>query len=296
MEAGQTIAAGLKIPKDTVLYSRKVAGFEANFRTCYETTLWPISVTTAEWKTPDRLSPPVKSLDAVAAVRVELKAQGDILFNKLENQSLRFFLNGENNLVNAIYELLCCNCVQILLRDPTPGSRIRPVTIPADSLHPVGFEEDEDMIPYPHRSFPGYRLLTEYFTFPEKFFFFDLENLRPALGAFKERVEVVFLISEFEMSDRRQMLEIGVSGKTFKLGCAPIVNLFSLTAEPILLDQRKFEYPILPDLRRPNATEIFSVDQVVSVERETQVGIGARVHAMLRMIGRFGDVRHVENV
>ena len=41
---------------------------------------------------------------------------------------------------------------------------------------------------------------------------------------------------------------------------------------------------------------LHAVDQVVSVERETQVGIGARVHAVLRMIGRFGDVRHVENV
>src|SRR5881227_2931854 len=33
MEAGQTIAAGLKIPKETVLYSRKIGGFECNFRT-----------------------------------------------------------------------------------------------------------------------------------------------------------------------------------------------------------------------------------------------------------------------
>ena len=271
MEPGQTIAAGLNIPKDTVLYSRKIGGFECNFRTCYDTTLWPVSVVNAEWKTPDRLSPPIKSLEAVAAVRVELRALGDVLFNKLELDSLRFFLNGENNVVNALYELLCCNCVQIMLRDPTPGSRVRPVSIPPDSLRPVGFAENEDMIPYPRRSFPGYRLLTEYFTFPEKFFFLDLTNLRPALAPFKERVEIVFLISEFEMTDRRQMLEIGVSGKTFQLGCAPIVNLFQQTAEPILFNQRKFEYQIIPDIRRPNATEIFSVDEVLSIDPQTQV-------------------------
>jgi type VI secretion system protein ImpG len=270
-EPGQTVAAGLKIPKDTLLYSRKVAGFECNFRTCYDTTLWPITVAAAEWKTPDRLTPPIKSVDAVGAVRVELKALGDVLFNKLETDSLRFFLNGESNLVSALYELLCCNCVQIILRDPTPGSRVKPVTIPPDSLRPVGFDEDEGMIPYPRRSFAGYRLLTEYFTFPEKFFFLDLDNLRPALAAgFKDRVEIVFLISEFELTDRRQMLEIGVSGKTFRLGCAPIVNLFAQTAEPILLDQRKFEYHMVPDIRRPNATEIFSVDQVLSVNPQTQ--------------------------
>ncbi len=36
------------------------------------------------------------------------------------------------------------------------------------------------MLPYPRRSFPGYRLLQEYFTFPEKFFFFDVTGLREA--------------------------------------------------------------------------------------------------------------------
>lgn len=269
-DPGQAIAAGLPIAKDTLLYSRKVGGFECNFKTCYDTMLWPIGVTAAEWKTPDRLTPPVKSIDAVAAVRVELKAQGDVQFNKLATDSLRFFLNGENNLVNALYELLCRNCFQIILRDPTPGSRVRPVTLPPGSLHPVGFGENEDMLPYPRRSFPGYRLLTEYFTFPEKFFFIDVDNLKPAFAAFKDRVEIVFLLSEFELADRRQILEIGISGKTFRLGCSPIINIFSQTAEPILFDQRRFEYQIIPDIRRPNATEIFSIDEVVAIDPQTQ--------------------------
>ncbi len=44
------------------------------------------------------------------------------------------------------------------------------------------------------------------------------------------------MISPFERGERRQMLELGVSAKTFRLNCAPIVNLFAQTAEPILLD------------------------------------------------------------
>ncbi len=54
------------------------------------------------------------------------------------------------------------------------------------------------------------------------------------------------------------------------MACAPAVNLFEQTAEPILITQRRFEYPIVPDVRRPNATEIFSVDEVVSVRPDTQ--------------------------
>ena len=93
-------------------------------------------------------------------------------------------------------------------------------------------------------------------------------------GGFKDRAEIVFLIGQYDQNQRKQMLELGITEKTFRLGCAPIVNLFEQTAEPILLDQRKYEYPIVPDVRRPNATEIFSVDEVVSIDpqsRETMV-------------------------
>ena len=87
-------------------------------------------------------------------------------FAKLELDQLRFFLDGESALVHTIYEILCCNLLQIVVRDTTPGSRAPAVTLPASALRPVGFEEDEGMLPYPRRSFVGYRLLQEYFTFP----------------------------------------------------------------------------------------------------------------------------------
>jgi type VI secretion system protein ImpG len=127
------------------------------------------------------------------------------------------------------------------------------------------------MLPYPRRSFLGYRLLQEYFTFPEKFFFIDLVGLDAAWRTgFKDRAEIVFLIGSYEQGDRKQMLELGITSKTFRLGCAPVINLFPQTAEPILLDQRKFEYQIVPDVRRANATEIFSVDEVLGLNPNTR--------------------------
>ena len=56
------------------------------------------------------------------------------------------------------------------------------------------------------------------------------------------------MISPFERGDRRQMLELGVSAKTFRLNCSPIVNLFAQTAEPILLDHTAYEYQVVPDV------------------------------------------------
>ena len=265
------VATGISVPRNSMMMSKPVNGVPCRFRTSYDTTLWPITVVEAEWKTPDRLQPAVKNNEAVAALRIELRSMPDVLLSKLDVGSLRFYLNGESNVIHTLYELLNCNCVQILLRDPTPNTRIRPVVLPLSAISPVGFLPEESILPYPRRSFDGYRLLQEYFTFPEKYFFLDLLGLDKAFAmGFKERAELIFLIGPYEQGERKQMLELGITESTFKLGCVPVVNLFPQTAEPILLDQRKFEYTITPDVRRPNALEIFSVDEVVSINPQTR--------------------------
>ncbi|HYP08471.1 MAG TPA: type VI secretion system baseplate subunit TssF, partial [Bryobacteraceae bacterium] len=241
------------------------------FRSCYDTVLWPVEVAAAEWKTPDRLAPAIKAPESPGALRIELQCLPDVDISKLGMNSLRFYLNGESSVMHVLYELMSSNCTQIWIRDPTPGSKLKPVQLPASALKPVGFGEDEGMLPYPRRSFVAYRLLQEYFTFPEKFFFLDLTELESVWASgFKDRAEIVFLIGHYDQNQRKQMLELGITAKTFRLGCAPVVNLFSQTAEPVLLDQRKYEYPIIPDVRRPNATEIFSVDEVVSIDPQNR--------------------------
>jgi type VI secretion system protein ImpG len=268
-ERGGT-AAPQQVPRGSVLNSRPVAGVPCQFRTCFDTTVWPLQIIAAEWSTPDRLSPPVKNADAAAALRLVVESPAEATLAQLGVDRLRFFLAGEPNVTHTLYELLCANTVQILLRDPQ-NTRVRPAPIGTENLSPAGFTEDQSMLPFPRRSFPGYRLLQEYFTFPEKFLFFDLAGLGDVLPlGFRHRVELVFLFRSFELSERRQMLELGVNAKTFRLNCTPIVNLYSLSAEPILLQQRKYEYPVIPDVRRPQGTEVFSIDEVVSVNAQTQ--------------------------
>src|SRR5205807_2114904 len=105
----------------------------------------------------------------------------------------------------------------------------------------------------------------EYFAMPEKFLFVDLTGLEAAWGGFKNTAEVVFLISNAGDEDRRQRLATGITPKSLRLGCTPIINLFPQTAEPLLMTQHKYEYPVIPDIRRPTATEVFSVDSVTSI-------------------------------
>ncbi len=254
-----------QIPRGSSLNSKPVGGVPCQFRTGFETTVWPLTVKSADWTTPDRLNPAVKLSEASAAVRIVIEGPADVQLAALGLKTLRLHLAGEEGIAQTLYELLCANTAQILVRDTAPNSRVRPLVLGPENIQPVGFGEEESLLPYPRRSFPGYRLLQEYFAFPSKFFFLDVNGLERAwANGFKNSFELVFLLTPFERSERRQKLELGVSASTFRLNCTPVVNLFPQTGEPILLDQRKYEYPVVPDVRRPLATEVFSVDEVVS--------------------------------
>ena len=265
------LSTGFAIPRGSTLTSRAVHGSPCRFRTCYDLTLWPLQMEAAQWCTLDRLQPPVRVPEAVGAIRLVLKCLPDVDFSKLDLRTLRFYLNGESNLVHTMYELLADRCVQIMLRVPGAKTSAKTVVLPASSLQPAGFSESEALLPYTRRSFAGYRLLQEYFSFPEKFFFFDLNGLETLRsGDFGNSAEILLFISRFERQERAAGLEVGVTANAIRLGCTPIVNLYSQTAEPILFDQRRYEYPIVPDIRRESAMEIFSVDEVVATRTQSR--------------------------
>lgn len=259
------LTTGFHVPAQSQLYSRAVNGVRCQFRTCYDTTVWPIQVTAVEWASPHKLDPPVRAADAVAALRVELRATADVRFSDLDLDRLRLYISAESDIAATLYELLGNSCGRIIVRAP---GRSGPdaATLPGSALVPVGFELDEGVLPVPRRSHAGFRLLTEYFTFPEKFYFFDLTGLDAIrAGGFDHTVELVFLISRFELADRGARLERAVNADTIRLGCTPIINLFPHTAEPVLLTQRRPEYAITPDARRRDAIGIHSVVEVNAV-------------------------------
>src|SRR6478752_4413650 len=64
------LTSGLVIPRESVLYSAPVNGAPCKFRTCYDTTIWPFRVSSAEWKPVDRIKPPLSGASAWAALRL----------------------------------------------------------------------------------------------------------------------------------------------------------------------------------------------------------------------------------
>jgi len=266
LEQGQ-LTTGFLIPEKSPLFTREIDGLPCRFRTAYPVRLWPIEVAEARLQTAPfggDIRPPAKSAHAPALIRLELRAASNTSFPELKVDQLRFFLSGDESVIHQLYELLFNHATEILVR-PKSAEKSAGVVLPASCLRPVGFSPSEGLLPYGHQSFLGYRLLTEYFAFPQKFQFFDLTGLEvTSTDAFRQECEVLIFLNR-----SANTLASRVSSETFRLGCTPIINLFSHDTEPIRLSQTRHEYSVIPDVRHPNAMEVYSVDAVQSTNTET---------------------------
>jgi type VI secretion system protein ImpG len=259
------LAGGYDIPERSPLYTRLIAGKSTTctFRTCYPVRLWPLEVTSAAVM-PASMAPNLPPTDGASAiVRISLRCMGKARLAALDLDRLRFYLDGDSQIVHILYELLFTSVMRVVVR--SGDKRVVTADLPPNALQPVGFTLEEGMLDYTHRSFPGYRVLQEYFAFPWKYLFFDVTGFdRISRAGLGDTMDLLLYLRPFERRDRLQRLEQNVSATTFQLGCTPIVNLFEQLAEPIAITHTAIEYRLIPDVNRQPTTEVYSVDEVRS--------------------------------
>ena len=256
--------SGISVPRHSPLHTQKIGEVACRFRTCYPVELWPIEVSYAGLQSapfPPGLQPPPGT---ASVLRLHLECQAGFHFADLALDQLRIHLTGDTQLVPKLYELIFNNCLQVEFRGvDNTGSPF--VLEAAQCLRQVGFERDQGLLPYTNQSFLGYRLLTEFFAFPEKFMFLDLGGWKQAATAgFGNKVEVVlYLNQEFPSG------ALEINSDSFRLGCTPVVNLFCQTAEPIPVTHTKSGYRVIPDVHYSREMEVYSVDSVVSADPQS---------------------------
>src|SRR5580704_1993320 len=258
------VSTGYPVPRGSTAYTEPVGGVQCRFRTAYPARLWPVGVVSASFTRAANVPGGISGPGAPYAIRIELQTQGAAKFSALQIRTLRFHIGGDSQAAHWIYELLFNNVSRVLLRYADKSGKKENTSLEPRAIVEVGFGRDEAILPYSHTSFQGYRLLQEYFCFPEKFLFFDLVGIE-SLAAAHDRVEIVILLNQFQRGERANLLESAIGLDTFQLGCTPVVNLFDQCAEPIRLSHTKTEYQIIPDVHSPTAMEVYSVNRVTSV-------------------------------
>ena len=262
------LVGGYTIPTGSAIEAESPDGEPCRFQTSYPVTLWPIELTVAELRGRPFAAPAVRRLgDSLAVLRLKLECfSSEVNFSDMEGFRPRFFLKGQPQHVYAMYEMLFNNTLSVALANSP--SDPHPVVLRPQCIGQVGFERDQGMLPYSARSFLGYRLLTEYFTFPDKFLFFDLEGVTPealAQAGKGNSLEVYVYLNQTTTD-----LEQNVTAEMFQLGCTPMVNLYRRRAEPIAMEHTQTEYRVVPDARRPLAGEIYSIDRVTATSPDNQ--------------------------
>ncbi|NOT07642.1 MAG: type VI secretion system baseplate subunit TssF [Gemmatimonadales bacterium] len=242
------ITTGHRIPRETPVFA--TAGeVTCRFRTCYPVTLWPFHVGHAAIEPSDQFD--LGNASCAAVLRIRIECADDL--RALELDTLRLYLDGDPRTIAELYRLLFAGERRVAVRsDGNPELS----WLAAQALAPVGFGADEVVLPDAPSAHPGFRLLHEYFTMPQKYHFADLRGLQ---GCFAGRwADLLILLDETPTPG------VAVTSKTFVLGCTPIVNLFPKVVEPIRVTHRQVEYRLLPDVRWERTTEIHSIQGVAA--------------------------------
>jgi len=248
--------------------SPSVGGTPCMFRTCYPVDLYPVSLKQVRLELTGgsawlrRLAP-----DAAAVLTLELQTPPGLAFKEIELDKLRFFLDGEPALMHLLYELLLSHTKWMRVGDGSNDPTFTRI-LPGSNIAPVGFERDEGMLDYDDRSFVGYRLLTEFFSFPEKFLFVDflrLDEITLLLAG--NKLVIQCMIDRYPDTERHQRLLHTISVQHFKLGCTPIINLFTQMGEPIRITHQQPSYPVWVSQAKQQAYEVMQVKNVIKVEK-----------------------------
>jgi type VI secretion system protein ImpG len=250
------------------------------FRTAHDVTLWPLTVVEAKYLSGSgALSTQGVAADGRArtAIRLRLKAAAGAKIKALPLDSLTFYLQGTPDITHRIFEQMTADCIGAYVRSTRPGSPVH--LIPARSIRACGLEDSEALLPVTARGFQGYRLLQEYFSFPERFRFFSLNDLAPAVRACEGDELEIYLA----MERAQPRLENAIDASQFRLFCTPAINLFQRTIDRVHVTTAETEYHLVPDRNRPMDFEIHSVSRVD--------GIGAGSDVVASIVP-FYSVKH----
>ncbi len=249
-------------PQESARTIEKDESAEFIFRTTQKSVVRPMRLTGVRIE---------ENSDNTSSLLIQIVAEQNVDFQSLDLKNLSLYLDGQASMKYALLLYLTKYVKSVSVKEAggakNVAQEISPCTIGIPGLSPeldyVG--DDLAVIPYAKETFTGYRLLQEYFCYPERFFFIDIKGI----DQFKPRGSA----AQFEISfnfDRKLSSEVRPTTQNIKINCIPVVNLFDRSTEQVSVNQRLPEYYITPDSNRRKSREIYSVNEVIGVGENKQ--------------------------
>lgn len=215
------------------------------YRTTRDITLQPLHLADARLQT---------DADGRAAIRLRFECSSKIDWAKSGIDKVALYLDAESPVALGLHLALTRRVHAMYARHAaTHTERVR-----FDGwCKPMGFEDHERLWPKGDSGFSGYQLLLEYFSFRQKFMFIELRGLElTGLSQDTTWFEIDIAL------DGGWPLDMPFETENFRLHCAPVINLFTLEADPLTIDPLENEYRLRPLRVQDGHTEIYSVDNI----------------------------------
>jgi type VI secretion system protein ImpG len=259
---GELPDAPVLLARGTVLRSSARQDSVCLFRTVYDVLLAPLRVAQLGFaplaKAPRSLRLP---RGAASAIGIRIDTPGARALTGLLPARLRLFVDGDASTRAALIDALFLRGVCAFVQADGEAAWLPLAKLP---LALAGLAEEDAMIPFPARSHPALRLLSEYFCYPEKFHFIDLDTaalrelLPPRCTGFTVHVVLNGLPAD---ADAARLLG-GIGAANLLTSCTPVINLFPKAGVPLQLSYTSADYPLLADGSHAADYEIHSVDAV----------------------------------
>lgn len=231
------------LPKGTVILSNSVQDQQCVFQTVADCAIYPLEI--------DHIGLE-RSRDS-ARIKIFFHTLSGLPLSQIGLTDLRLTFSGDMAVRQTLY-LWIGRYLKNISITYTNGKTVK---VPLNDIKPIGFDNEEAILPQQTTAFSGHRLLQEYFVFPDKFYGYDLLHLTNLFSAHDE--------TEFSLElEFERAIPAGVRLKTdsIRLHCMPAVNLFETDAEPLIINHTKNSYRIRPLGFDTDHVEIFSIDCV----------------------------------
>jgi len=265
----------ITVRKGTSLGSIPVEATSCVFQTCFNIDVQPLRLIAAEL---------LQQTGASNRIRLTLELSGPDL-SQWRPKNLCFFLGGSYSDATDLFFILN-RCLQnIVVRPLDEGS---PCVFPVKALKSVGFDLENNVLPYHSPAFSGYRIIQEYFVLPRKFLFFELEGWDKWENRGRgRRFEIIFELSQTPIPPP------AITPDHFILFGTPVINLFSRESDPFVLDHRFEKVRLQAGLQDKSHYQIYGVDRVVGYK---QGGVAQREYVPLERFHNEGNSSPVYQV
>lgn len=206
--------------------------------------------------------------DSASALILQIQPFRGVSYEALQLKQLRLYLHGQESikytLLHYLDKFVKSCAVRELVGERPEFQELKNCHVGIAGLTPGMSSEKEDLslLPNARSAFAGYRLLQEYFAYPQRFFFIDIEGLEAFVAS---RDGHAFEIKITFGKNHKLPRELHPSVEDIRLHCVPMINLFEQPTEQVEVNQRLPEYYIIPDLDRRKSREIYAVKNITGV-------------------------------